>query len=116
MNAEKNQATENQQTLTDEELVKIASFEPAITAEQLNEMERISSGNSCGMQRRLAFLACARSADELSKLNIEEPEAFKEMLDSIEAFKDHAQGLAEIAESAYFRMLLVGARQETTIQ
>lgn len=107
---------ENQETLTDEALVKLASFGPAITAAELNEMERIASGNPCGTQRRLALLACARSADELSKLNEDEPEAFKEMLDCIEAFKDHAQGLAEIAESAYFRMLLVGARQEATIQ
>jgi hypothetical protein len=116
MNTETNPALENQQTLTDEELVKIASFGPAITVTELNEMERVATSESCGMQRRLALLACARSADELSKLNIKEPEAFNEMLELITSFKDHAQGLAEIAEAAYFRMLLAGCRQEATIQ
>lgn len=79
-------------------------------------MERTASGDSCGMHRRLAFLACARSADELSKLNFENPEAFEEMLDNIEVFKDHAQALAEIVETACFRMSLAGRSQEITIQ
>jgi|UPI00055A5C88 hypothetical protein len=79
-------------------------------------MERTASGDSCGMHRRLAFLACSRSADELSKLNFEPPEAFEEILDNIEAFKDHAQALAEIAETACQRMSIAGRRQEVTIQ
>lgn len=101
------------ETLNDEELSCLASFGPTITVEQLNEIEQVASGNSCGMSRRLALLAYMKSADELSKLNAEEPEAFKEMLNNIEAFKEHVQGLTEIAETAYFRMLLAGCKQET---
>jgi hypothetical protein len=63
----------------------------------------------------LALLVCARSSGELSKLNIENPEAFEEMLDNIEAFKDHAQALAEIAETACQRISIAGRRQEVTI-
>lgn len=100
------------ETLNDEELSNLASFGPTITVEQLIEIEQVASSNSCGMSRRLALLACMKSA-EFSKLNAEEPEALKEMLDNIEAFKEHVQGLTEIAETAYFRMLLAGCRQET---
>lgn len=37
------------------------------------------------------------------------------MLDNIEAFKNYAQALAEIAEAAYQRISLAGRRQEATI-
>ncbi|MCL7422390.1 MAG: hypothetical protein M8364_15975 [Methylobacter sp.] len=99
-----------------EELVNFAEFEPAITVAELSEMERASSSDSRGIQRRMALMVCARSSGELSQLNIDNPKAFEEMLDHIEAFKDHAQALAEIAETACQRLAIVGRRQKPAIQ
>jgi hypothetical protein len=86
-----------------------------MTIKELNELEEYANSLALGMQRRLALLACARSDDELSYLSIKYPEAFQEMWELIAAFKDSAQGLAEIAETAYTRMLIAGRPQEADI-
>lgn len=86
-----------------------AKFEPALTAEQVESLEQ--SAKDRGQQRRLALLACATSSDKLRELRDNEPEAFLDMLNAVEAFKNHAQGLAEIAEAALCRMLLAGTTE-----
>ncbi len=96
--------------LSDEELDALASFGPGISEDQVNQLEKSATTQERGQQRRLCLVACARSADDLSKLSMESPEAFGEMLECIEAFKEHAKGLAELSESAYVRMLIADCR------
>jgi hypothetical protein len=102
---------EKEETLTDEELTQLANFGPAITDELVYQLEESASAKCRGIQRRLVLLACSRSVDVLSDISVKEPEAFKEMLECIEAFKEHAKGLAEMAESAYVRMLIADCRE-----
>jgi hypothetical protein len=96
---------------TDDDIEKLADFGPAITDEEAYELEAVSIDKIRGVQRRLVLVACSRSADNLSKLSIENPDAFLEMQDSIEAFKEHAKGLLEIAESACIRMLIADCKE-----
>ena len=99
-----NQTTLND--LTDDEFNQLVNFQPTISDEQRIEMEEGAKDEVRGIQRRLCLLTCARSEKELSGLRLKEPEAFAEMMESIEAFKDHAEALAEVAEAAYNRMVM----------
>lgn len=98
--------------LTDEDLERIANFGPELTDEQVDEIEAAACDKSRGQQRRLALVACSISADALSNLSISEPEAFKEMFECIEVFRDFTKGLAEMAESAYIRMVIADCRAD----
>lgn len=86
-----------------------ANFEPALTESQAYSLEL--SATNRGKQRRCVLLACSSSSDKLRELRDNEPEAFLDMLNAVEAFKNHAQGLAEIAEAALCRMLLAGTTE-----
>jgi hypothetical protein len=94
--------------LTKDELNMLANLPSAISSEEMMQMEEAANDKARGKQRRLCLLACARSTDVLSKLSVEAPDAFAEMMESIEAFKTHAKGLVEVAEAAYIRMLISG--------
>lgn len=60
----------------------------AITSEQMYELEEAANDKSRGLQRRLVLVACAGSVDDLSNLSIQNPEAFADMLECIETFKE----------------------------
>ena len=105
-------STQSLDELTNDELNHLTNFLPAISDEQMGLMEEAANDNARGLQRRLCLSACAQSADTLSKLNIVEPGAFAEMLEMIEAFKEHTAALSEVAESAYNRMIIASCRTE----
>ena len=94
-----------------EAIEMIADFKPNFTDKTKIELERVASGNIIGLNRRLALLACARSADILSQLSIEHPEAYTEMINGIELFKEHVQDLSELAEAACFRIKIADCRE-----
>ena len=83
-------------------------FNAEISDEQVRSMEEAATTQARGQQRRLCLATCARSSDDLRKLLEEAPEAFLDTLNMIEAFRNHAKGLAEISEAALARMMLVG--------
>ena len=97
---------------TKDKLAASDVFDAAITDEQVMSMEEASSDSVRGQQHRLCLIACSRSSDVLHKLMEENPDAFMDMLDMFEAFNGHAKALAEIADSALARMLLVGQSAE----
>lgn len=96
--------------LSEKELDALANFGPSISDEQADELEKSATTLERGQQRRLCLVACSRSADNLTQLSAESPEAFGEMLECIEAFKEHAEELAKLAETAYLRMLIADCR------
>ncbi|MEO5561363.1 MAG: hypothetical protein ABIR10_16965 [Dokdonella sp.] len=96
--------------MTDEEMMEIADFGPAIDEKQMQKLEQIAQ--EVGVIRRLTLLACARSADALSKISLESPAVYGELRDSVDAFKKHAAGLLDLAESASFRMAIADCRAQ----
>lgn len=97
--------------LAEEEPEELINFSPCISDNERKELEVVAGSQNIGQQRRLVLLACARSANDLSELSTENCEAFSEMLGSIEAFKEHTQGLVEFAEAAVFRMKIADRRE-----
>ncbi len=90
----------------------MADFGPAIDDDAVGRIEVDAQRSS--ISRRLALLAMSRDAGVLSRLSMDSPGAFTEMIDSIESFRDHAKAIAEMAEAAWIRMKIadrrVGAR------
>jgi hypothetical protein len=97
---------------TDPALACPPNFEADLTDSQVKSMERAAATRERGVQRRLCLVTCAQNAKTLEKIRAETPEAFMDMFRMIEAFKEHAQGLAKVSEAAYMRMLLIGAEAE----
>lgn len=89
-----------------------ANFEAFLSDEDVKRLEVAASCQARGQQRRLCLVACARNAETLKDMLDEEPDAFEAMLDAVEAFREHAKALAEISETAYARMMLVGLESE----
>ena len=85
---------------------------PPITDELMYELEESSSDQSRGQQRRFALIACASSLDKLCDIRLEAPEAFKEMMEMVEGFKEHAEGLRDMATQAVNRMRLANVLDE----
>lgn len=111
-----NDCSDNREHPSDQDLEGFVNFAPAISDEEMKRLDHAASTKERGVQRRLCLVACARSADDLSKLSTEEPKAFDEMLGCIEAFKEHAKGLAEISETAYLRMMMADCRDTRTAE
>jgi FtsZ-interacting cell division protein YlmF len=98
--------------LTEEQIVKICNFGPAISDDEMRKIEGMAGGNSVGIKRRLVLAACARTADVLSEMAVATPEAFKEMQEAIDAFKEHIKGLLEFADAAQIRMIIADCRED----
>lgn len=89
---------------------------PAITDEQVWELEESATAPARGQQRRIVLATCARSVETLCTLYKDSPEAFAEGFDMVEAFHAHAKGLLDIASAARARYMLAydaaGVRHE----
>ena len=105
----------NRENMSDAELDELANFGPAIDDEDVYKMERAASSKGIGQARRCTLLAMARDADCFSKMSLEVPQAYGEMREAIERFREHAQGLLEIAESACMRMAVADCREGSPV-
>lgn len=99
--------TEEDQRLMDQ----MANFGPSISDQMVEQLERNAAAPERGQQRRVALLVLARDADTLSKLSVEEPDAYDELLAMVEAFEEHTKGLSEAATAAHLRLKLADCRQ-----
>lgn len=99
--AEKNRTASNEE---------IANFTPAIDKTQMVQMESSAASQERGVQRRVVLGVLTASADNLSKLSIENPDAFKEALECAEAFAAHSKALADVADTAVHRLNIADAR------
>jgi hypothetical protein len=64
-----------------------------------------------GLERRYTLLALSRDSEALGKLSVDNPDAFGNMRDAVESFKDHARALLEAAEAASIRMYVTDCRE-----
>lgn len=96
--------------ISEEELERLANFKAAIDDHTVEELERAAQSQGVGQGRRLALVAVARDADTITKLCEESPDAFGEMREMIECFREHAKGLLELAEAASLRMAICDVR------
>ncbi|MGA0585337.1 MAG: hypothetical protein ACO2ER_15710 [Castellaniella sp.] len=91
-------------------LDELANFGPMITDDQVDQLEHIATSQGIGQGRRLVLLALSRSADTLSDFSAKEPEAFAEMLEIMEQFQEHVEGLSKMVESAMLRVQIADCR------
>jgi len=98
--------------MSDEELHEIANFAPCIDDAEMERIEEISSSNAIGQNRRCMLLMLARDADMSSNFSISEPEAFGDMRECVEAYRDHVKQMLEMAEVACVRLAIADCRPD----
>lgn len=86
----------------------LPDFKPAFTEEQVFQLEG-EYNETWGEKRRLVMITLARTSEQLAAgfANIE-PEAFSELLDCFDDFKNHCKAGMELADCATARLLAVG--------
>lgn len=80
----------------------------------MQRMEQSAGSLERGQQRRVALLVCARNSDTIVRLAKEEPQAFEEMADLVMEYHKHAQGLLDVASSAFARIAMAAEMSEAT--
>ncbi len=90
---------------------ELPDFSSELDDEAMNQLE--TAAQSQGIGRRLALVALSRDRATLAALCVDSPATFREMVEAIESFKAHAEGLSELADSAMARMLVAGAHAES---
>jgi hypothetical protein len=98
--------------LSDEELAELADFAPCFDDAAMERIEEIASSKAIGQNRRCMLVILARDADTSSDFSISEPEAFGEMRECVEAYRDHAKQMLEMAETACIRLAIADCRPE----
>lgn len=93
-------------TPSEAELDALANFAPAFDKPTMFSLEKVAGGQSIGTQRRATLAVLTMTADELTKVSLEEQSTYAEMLRAVEGFKTHAQGMLEAAEAAVIRMTI----------
>ena len=107
-----NNAEHEAAPLTEEELNRLANFGALIDDAAMERIEDVASSRETSQGRRCALIVLARDADTSSNFSIEEPEAFGEMRQAVESYRDHAKSMLEMAETACVRLAIADARAE----
>lgn len=89
---------------TDQELEELARFEPAFDQATMARLESVAGGLAAAQQRRVTLAVLTRSGEQLGETRVESAETFATMMDAVNGFKQHVQGLLEVANAAAMRM------------
>jgi hypothetical protein len=95
--------------LSEEEIAELCDFKPVISDNEMEQIEK--NAQQFGVNRRITLAILARDADNLSNTSIEAPDVFGAMRESVEAFRDHARNLLEMAETACLRVAIADCRE-----
>jgi len=105
-------SNEEDERLSDEELAKLADFTPCFDDAAMEYIEEIASSKVIGQHRRCMLVVLARDADTSSNFSISDPEAFGEMRKGVEAYRNHAKQMLEMAETACIRLDIADCRTD----
>lgn len=89
-------------------------FGAAISVEKVGEMEDAATTQARGQQRRIMLMVMFKGAEDLAKISEENPVVFREMRGMVQAFLPHARALAEFAQKAVTRLMVVDLREDTS--
>jgi hypothetical protein len=86
-------------------------FGAAIDEATVGAMEASATSKDRGIDRRVMLMTLARDSEALGKMSVDSPDAFGEMREAVDRFKEHAKGLLEVAEAASIRMYVTDCRE-----
>lgn len=86
------------------------NFGPLLTPREVTRFDE--SASNWDVPRMACLLTCTRSAEMLRDMNADFPEAFEAVFGVVEAFKEHAQSLLDIAEAASLRMQIASGASD----
>lgn len=87
---------------------KLPKFKPALTQEQVRQIEA-NYNETWGVRRRLVLFTLTRTPTQLAEgFRDADSETFMELVKGLDAFKEHCKDGAKLADSAHARMLAIG--------
>jgi len=110
-------ATENASDAGDErlpgkELDALANFGPCLDDAAMDRIEEVANSQAIGINRRCMLMVLARSAGVSANFCSSKPEAFGDLRESIEVYRDHVREMLELAEMACVRLAIVDCRPD----
>lgn len=98
--------------LTSEEMAMLASFDAELTGDEIKRYESLVECSAVTTKLRSCILAMTSSAPMLKAMRRNTPEQFDRLLESVDDFQEDTQDLAELAQKAFYRMLIIGSLTE----
>lgn len=102
--------------LSPSEMAVLADFDADISERDSSLLEAKLSTPERLQRHRFCALALSSSSDMLKEFRRQSPEDFDAMLDSVDAFQEEMKIMAELAQKAFSRLLIVGSLTEDELQ
>lgn len=102
--------------LSSAEMARLADFDAEFSSDEMKQQEDAASTRERLHQHKLCLVAMSSSAEMLKQLRRQSPEEFDAMFDHVDSFQEYARGLAELAQKANYRMLVIGSLTESELK
>ncbi len=97
--------------LSDEELEALLHFKPSFDKARMEELECNSAAKGIGRLRRVTLLVLTIDAVQLSEVSVKDAKTYGRMVGFVNTFKEHAEALLALADSAKARLFVADARE-----
>jgi hypothetical protein len=91
---------------------ELANFGPCFDDATMERIEEVASSQAIGIDRRCMLMVLARDACTSANFSSSKPEAFGELRECIQTYRDHAREMLELAEMACVRLAIADCRPD----
>lgn len=102
--------------LSSAEMAMLASFEAELTGDEIKRYESLTEASAVTTKLRSCVLAMTSSAAMLKTMRRNTPEQFDRLFESVDGFQEDTKDLAELAQKAFYRMLVIGSLTEDELE
>jgi hypothetical protein len=96
--------------LSDKEPHELVNFAPCFDDATMGRIEEVANSQAIGVSRRCMLMVLARGADTSARFSSSKPEAFRELRECIQTYRDHVSEMLELAEMACARLAIADGR------
>lgn len=102
--------------LSSDEIARLADFDADISPEEIRLLEEAAATRERLHQHKLCLLAMTSSSQMLKDLRRADPDEFDAIFERVDSFQEYAKSLADIAQRAYYRMLVIGSLSDEELE
>jgi hypothetical protein len=92
--------------LSDKKPHESANFGLCFDDVTIGRIEEVANSQAIGINRRCMLMVLARGTDTSNSFSSSKPEAFRELRECIQAYRDHIREMLELAEMACARLAI----------
>ena len=107
---------QNAGALSSEEMAMLASFDAELTGDEIKRYEALIDCSAVTTKLRSCILAMTSSSTMLKTMRRNTPEQFERLFESVDDFQGDTKDLAELAQKAFYRLLVIGSLTEDELE